>query len=507
MTISRRVQVFIALKFFLLSVLFLSNSVFAQITSSPYSRYGVGDVSAKGFGQNFALGGTYVGLQNDTTAMFFINNGNPASYANMRLVTAELGANYVRTELESASAKKTINNASLGYIALAFPFKKWWGASMGLIPYSSVGYKISDEQDIANIGNVKFLYEGTGGINQVYFGNGIRPFYGIARKYQLSSKYRALKSVKNADNVAKSCMELFADNQKIRKSLNRRKFVESIALGANASYLFGNMENSRRSIFPSSLFAFNTKVGTNTRVDGFYLDYGMQMAYTVDSIKTHEKADSCHPYRFRDLKENVKFVFGATFSAETAIDATIDSVSYSYFNNSLGYEIVKDTIDNTKGKKGKVVLPMSFGVGFAIKKGEKLTIGADVAIQNWADYSAFDKTQGMKNSMRTSLGIQYIPDSKPNAKYFKRCHYRIGGKYTQTALELKSTQLTEISGTVGIGFPVGRSYILQNFSMVNIGVEIGNRGTTTNGLIRENFIKARVGFTINDRWFQKPKID
>ena len=62
-----------------------------------------------------------------------------------------------------------MNNASLSHIALAFPIKKWWGASVGLIPFSSVGYKISDEQDITNIGTVKYLYQGTGGINQVYF--------------------------------------------------------------------------------------------------------------------------------------------------------------------------------------------------------------------------------------------------------------------------------------------------------------------------------------------------
>ena len=138
---------------------------------------------------------------------------------------------------------------------------------------------------------------------------------------------------------------------------------------------------------------------------------------------------------------------------------------------------------------------------------KKWTIAADVAIQNWSSYSAFGQTQGLKNSMRTSLGAQFIPDPKPNASYLKRTHYRIGVRYMQTALELKSTPLNEYAASIGFGLPVGRSYILQNFSMVNIGVEVGQRGTLTNGLIKENFIKATVGFTINDRWFQKPKFD
>jgi hypothetical protein len=109
--------------------------------------------------------------------------------------------------------------------------------------------------------------------------------------------------------------------------------------------------------------------------------------------------------------------------------------------------------------------------------------------------------------MRASLGAQFIPDPRPNAIYLKRVHYRLGMRYMQTALELKNTPLNEYGLVVGFGFPVGRSFILQNFSMVNIGVEFGQRGTVTNGLIKENYLKASIGFTINDRWFQKPKFD
>ena len=444
----------IAFLFFLLTTLFFANNsaIAQQTTSSPYSRYGIGDIGGKGYGQSFAMGGSYIAMQNDTTQMFFINNGNPASYSNMRLVTAELGAKYNRVTLQSADNKQTVNNASLAYISLAFPFKKWWGASAGLLPFSSVGYKVSDEQDITNIGKVKYLYEGAGGINQVYFGNAIKPFYGLPRHYQMSSKYAALKSYQHADRTPKTCKEIFDDTQTIRKALNRKKFMQSLSLGANASYLFGNMETIRRSIFPSTLYAFNTRTGTSTRVDGLYFDYGMQFAYAIDSVKTKEKADSCHPYRFRKLDERVKLMAGFTFATETKMDATIDSLSYSYFNNSLGYEIVKDTIENTKGTKGNISLPLSIGFGIGFKKGERWTVAADVSIQNWSTYNAFGQSQGLRNSLRASLGAQYIPDSKPNASYLKRTHYRFGVRYMQTALELKNTPLDEYGVTLGFGF-------------------------------------------------------
>lgn len=471
--------------FILFTTLFIThNTSRAQVTnSSPYSRYGIGDLSGKGFAQSFAMGGTNIAMQNDSTPIFFINTGNPASYANIRLTAAELGENFSRTELQSSSAKKTINNASFAYLSLAFPLNKWWGTSLGLIPYSAVGYKVSDHQVINNIGGVDFLYEGSGGVNQVYWGNGIKPLYGLPRLFLKSKRYTRLKEEKNT--------------AKINTILNRKKSWQSLSLGLNASYMFGSFDNTRRSIFPSSSNSFNARTGSITRLGDFYFDYGAQYSYTFDSLNG------------RDLKENVKLLLGASFAAQTNINAKIDSLSYTYFYNSTGYEIGKDTIQNTQNVKGKILFPLSFGFGLGLKKGDRWLLAGDFAVQNWSSYMAFNKSQELKNSMRISLGVQYVPNSKANGKgsYYKRMYYRIGGRYAQTLLELKNTPLTESAVSLGIGFPVGRSFLLQNFSLINIGVEAGQRGTTTNGLIKEQFIKATIGFTINDRWFVKSKID
>lgn len=453
-SISIRSVVYIVFILNTLSV--FNNSAVAQSISSPYSRYGIGDIGGKGFGQNFGMGGTSIALQNDTIAMFFINSNNPASFSNFRLTTAELGANISFTQLQSSNVKQSVNNASLAYLALGIPFKKWWGASVGLIPYSSVGYKVSDRQNLNNIGNVDFIYEGSGGVNQLYFGNGIKPFYNT-----------------------------------------RIKSLRALSLGVNASYMFGNIENIRRSVFPSGNNYFNTRSGTTTRVGDVYFDYGVQYAHTVDSI------------RGRDLKEKVKILFGATFANQTQLRAKVDSLSYTYFNSSSNFEIGKDTMQNVEDVKGKIDFPLSFGFGLGIKKGERLLIAGDFRVQNWSTYKAFNKTQNLKNNLIVSLGAQYVPNPKANGKgsYAKRVNYRAGVRYVQTALELKNTQLTEYGLSLGLGLPVGRSYLLQNFSMVNIGVEFGQRGTTVNGLIKEQFIKGTIGFTINDRWFVKPKFD
>jgi hypothetical protein len=345
-----------------------------------------------------------------------------------------------------------------------------------------VGYKVSNHQEITNVGGVDFLYEGSGGINQLYFGTGFKPFYGLPGLFVKSKKHDRLVQEKN--------------RAEIDRILKHKKSWQSLSFGANASYLFGGFDNSRRSIFSSSNYNLCTRSMTKTRISDWNLDYGAQYSVTLDSFKG------------RDLKENVKILMGATFSAQTNLKAKIDSVSYSYYKDPQGYERSIDTIENIENAKGTITFPLSFGFGLGFQKGDRWLVAADFAVQNWSTYQAFNQSPGLKNSMRVSLGTQYVPNSKAGkGGYAKRMHYRVGVRYAQTALELKNTRLTEYAASAGIGFPVGRNYLLQNFSMVNIGFEIGQRGTTTNGLIKEQFFKTTIGFTINDRWFVKPKFD
>jgi hypothetical protein len=187
----------------------------------------------------------------------------------------------------------------------------------------------------------------------------------------------------------------------------------------------------------------------------------------------------------------------------------MDSLSYTYFTNSSGYDVPKDTIQNSQNSKGKLQFPLSFGFGLGFKVGDKWLVVADYAVQNWSTYKAFNIPQGLNNSKRISAGIQYVPNSKASEKgsYFKRVNYRIGGRYNQTMVEINNTPLIEQAVSFGLGFPVGRNFLLQNFSMMNIGFELGQRGTINNGLIKERFFNLTFGVTINDRWFVKPKFD
>jgi hypothetical protein len=47
----------------------------------------------------------------------------------------------------------------------------------------------------------------------------------------------------------------------------------------------------------------------------------------------------------------------------------------------------------------------------------------------------------------------------------------------------------------------------NRLSNVNVGFEYGKKGTTSNGLLEENYFNFRLSLSLNDIWFRKRKID
>ena len=68
----------------LIIMIFTYNQSFSQInTSSPYSRFGIGDIENQALGRSLALGGTSVGIR----LPYEINIINPASYSALPVQT------------------------------------------------------------------------------------------------------------------------------------------------------------------------------------------------------------------------------------------------------------------------------------------------------------------------------------------------------------------------------------------------------------------------------------
>jgi hypothetical protein len=66
---------------------------------------------------------------------------------------------------------------------------------------------------------------------------------------------------------------------------------------------------------------------------------------------------------------------------------------------------------------------------------------------------------------------------------------------------INEKEINNFGITFGIGLP------MANFSNLNLGFELGRRGTTDADLIEESYLKVNVGLSLNDKWFRKRQID
>lgn len=153
-----------------LFALLTGSFIFSQTgTTSPYSYAGLGEVNFRGTHVNRFMGG--LEIYNDS---IHANLSNPSSYAKLKLTNYTLGLNYRINNMIGANETKSIASAGLNYIGVAMP-TKYFGFGFGIIPYTSVGYKLSYLENVNDNENILNLFEGEGGINKTFFSIGFRP--------------------------------------------------------------------------------------------------------------------------------------------------------------------------------------------------------------------------------------------------------------------------------------------------------------------------------------------
>ncbi len=484
-------------------------------TVSPYSRFGIGEFQMNGAMINSGMGGGGIGIRNDSLIPQYFNFSNPSSLTSNSFVSYEISLLSNTVQLSNTTQKGTFNRTTLGNFSLAFPVTKWWGAGFGLVPYSSVGYNVSTPDTVAGVGPVTYKYEGSGGVNEVFLSNGFRPFAGAPRHYLLSTKYENLRAA--------------GDTSRIKKQTRCRNNLANISIGVQTSYLFGTLNNVRRDVFPTDSLLFNTKITKRTVFHDAYLNYGIQYSFRfrkslnplyvnmADSSVTSRKFFHNQFTYLQNHKSDtakifihypgIRVSFGMVFSLPTQISVANDWLGQTY--KQIGtIEQFRDTVLNKSEIPSQVTIPAMYGLGFALKKDYKWMFQADYMTQMWSQASAGNVNYGLKNSQRITAGFQLQPKQNGRGKYMSAVQYRLGVRYYQTSLELHNTRLTENSVNFGMSFPVPyRTKLSEPVSRATVNFEYGFRGTTQQDLIREDFFRVTVGFTINDRWFSHYKYD
>ncbi len=192
---------------------------------------------------------------------------------------------------------------------------------------------------------------------------------------------------------------------------------------------------------------------------------------------------------------------GATFQPETNLDMDVTrSVPTSDSNDDFGdnifvYESNKD-----------LTMPAIISGGVYYHS-TKVSIGADYVFQGWE--GANKNPEGLQYTFRNTNtfrgGIQYTPDPGDIRNFMKRVTYRAGARYSDYYMNINGQSISDKAITLGLGFPLKRA----GFSDIDLGLEVGQRGATKNGLIKENYFRVMIGLSLfgNDFWFVKPKYD
>ena len=155
----------------------------------------------------------------------------------------------------------------------------------------------------------------------------------------------------------------------------------------------------------------------------------------------------------------------------------------------------------TVNYRNSTITKFSFGLG--IGENKKWAIGSELTFTNNNSMTnRFGPIQNVsyENSTKFAIGGFFVPKYDSFSNYLSRIIYRGGFRYENTGLVLNDKSINDYAVTFGLGLPIG-------LSKINLGVELGKRGTTTSGLIEENYINVTVGLSLSDIWFIKRKID
>ena len=440
----------------ILFVLFVAGGLQMSATAqenSPYSRYGIGDLTPNHNVFTRGMGGIAAGIT-DTRS---INFTNPASLTSIYNTIFDVGTEIDYRILKSSNPAKKFTSANtyVSYLTMAFPLttpkmaKKnmFWAMSFGIKPVSKMNYKIEKNERLTGIDSLNTLYEGSGGLNQAFFGTGF--------------KYK------------------------------------NLSVGINAGYMFGNKDYNTMLTFisDSSFFYYLSNSSNKTTYGGLFINGGMQ--YDIALARDEKNPDII----------TKKLKLGVYGNLQQNLKARTDIVRETIFYDQNGGYYRLDSVYEEKDVKGTIKLPAMIGFG-ATYQGPNWLFGADFEYGNWASYRYYGQTDAVQNNWTIRAGAQYYPakDNTPVKKYFNFVKYRAGFYYGSDYIKVNQNR-PEYGFTIGTGMPLTslkRISYTGEYVVLNTALEFGNRGNRQTNL-RESVVRFSIGVSMNARWFQKPK--
>lgn len=294
---------------------------------------------------------------------------------------------------------------------------------------------------------------------------GIVPFSSVGYSIQFENDVEGTNEIYTTKYVGSGGITQFYFSNAIR-------LWKHLSLGVTVSYLFGPLVQDEEFLATDNVPAF--KISRRDFLRSFYFDYGMQ-------------------YMFRVKKTD--FVLGAVFSNKQNLNSNHIVELYESTTGSLLQGVTYNT--------NYLVIPTVWGAGIGISKKNSYQLLFDYHHQQWSDVIYPIQFNTFENVNRFSFGTSFRPwKIRAANKFYQNWTYRAGLNYQTSYLSFSGTPIDDKSVSFGIGMPVSR-----NISEIDFGVKVGTNGTTTNHLIRENYIMFQLGLSLNEFAFIRRTFD
>ena len=431
----------------------------AAVTAySPYTMFGIGELQTIGTTQMRSMGGVGVAWRSTQMPSMVNPAGYSATMKNSFLFNVGIEGNFLQNVQKqydangdfSRLAKNGKNSVNIHEVAVQFPLAKRLGMGLSLMPYSSVGYKMSflDQSDevAGNVGAASYLYSGDGDVTEVKLGVGWEPFknfsIGIAAKYYWGKITHNYTSAVDNNFVGQGSFlsvvgedEYAISNFKFQVGLQWNMVATDkhlLTLGATYDYGGGLRPKVTKNIALNN--TYETTIIRETGVSQ------MQLPHSVKAGLMYQNP---------------------TFMA---------AVEYEF---------------------------QAWGGGNQGRFEENITNSMKV---KYVD------------THTAKVGFSYTPNRFDVRNYFKRVSYRLGARYSNYYQEYNGKAIPQIAVTAGIGFPIkfmGTSSVDLSFEYGMRGSHALMNAAPKIGMIRQDYFKVGLGFSLfgEDYWFVRPKYD
>ena len=268
------------------------------------------------------------------------------------------------------------------------------------------------------------------------------------------------------------------------------KLFKGLSVGIETDFLFGNIQNNVLNLREGNSLASKNVEDSNVR--GASVKIGAQYKTTIT----------------KDLNLHM----GASFKLSNNLKSTGTENLYSLEIDASGFEAPSDTIFSGP-LNANLERPRETILGLGLGKTNKWYAALNYKMQDaiiatgYFDNSAQSFQYGDSN--RLSAGGYFIPKINSITSYWQRVTYRAGVKLEKLGLLVNGTSdsnsftsIDDFGISFGLGLPLG-----NRLSNLNVGFEYGKKGTTSNGLLEENYFNFRLSLSLNDVWFKQRKID